>query len=145
MIINNGTDMVTIKVTVDWCGKNYAAYICDSRVGGVVLATSKTYSGLQKEAEESVRFQIEGCLNDGDDLPEDIQKGNYQLEFEKRISAVLHEVQQYTTLSALSRVTGIRQAQLSHYANAISQPRPLQRARIIEGLHKIGEFCMAVV
>ena len=137
--------MVTIKVTVDWCGKNYAAYISDSQIGGVVLVTSKTFSSLQKEAEESVRFHIEGCLNDGDELPEDIREGKYRLEFEKRISAVLHEVQQYTTLSALSRVTGIRQAQLSHYANAVSQPRPSQRARIIEGLHKIGEFCLAVV
>ena len=145
MTKNNVNDMVTIKVTVDWYGKNYAAYICDSQIGGAVLVTSKTFIGLQKEAEEGVRFHIEGCLRDGDKLPDAIRKGNYQLDYEKRISALLHEAQQYTTLSALSRVTGIRQAQLSHYANAVSQPRPPQRARIIEGLHKIGEFCLAVV
>ena len=137
--------MTTIKVLVDWCGKNYAAYIYDASIGGAVLTTNKTFSGLQKDTIESVRFQIEGCLQDGDQLPDDIKSGNYTLVFEKRISALLHEVQQYTTLSALSRVTGIRQSQLSHYANAVSQPRPMQRSRIIEGLHKIGEYCLTIV
>ena len=33
--------MEKIIVSVDWCGKNYAAYICDERIGGVVLATGK--------------------------------------------------------------------------------------------------------
>lgn len=137
--------MTTIKVLVDWCGKNYAAYIYDTQIGGAVLTTNKTFSGLQKDAIESVRFQIEGCLHDGDQLPDDIKSGNYKLVFEKRISALLHEVQQYTTLSALSRVTGIRQSQLSHYANAVSQPRQVQRNRIIEGLHRIGEYCLTIV
>ena len=68
----------------------------------------------------------------------------YILEYEKRISAILHEAQQYTTLSALSRITGIKHAQLSHYANAVSQPRPAQRTRILEGIHKIGESCLAL-
>lgn len=137
--------MDKIKVSVDWCGKNYAAYIRDERIGGAVLATGKTFEGMQKDAENGVRFQIEGCLLDGDDIPKSIQKGEYELVYEKRISAILHEAQQYTTLAALSRATGIRHAQLSHYANAISQPRPTQRARIIEGLHKIGEHCLALL
>lgn len=137
--------MDKIKVSVDWCGKNYAAYISDERIGGVVLATGKTFEEMQKDAEDGVRFQIEGCLLDGDDIPESIQKGEYELEYEKRISAILHEAQQYTTLAALSRATGIRHAQLSHYANNGSQPRPTQRARIIEGLHKIGEHCLSLL
>lgn len=137
--------MKRIKVLVDWCGKNYSAYIYDKQIGGAILTTNKTFVGLQKDTLENVRFHIEGCLKDGDQLSEDIRNGNYTLVFEKRISALLHEVQQYTTLSALSRVTGIRQSQLSHYANAVSQPRPTQRIRIIEGLHKIGEYCMTIV
>lgn len=137
--------MTTIKVLVDWCGKNYAAYIYDATIGGAILTTSKTFQGLQNETLENVSFHIEGCIKDGDPLPDDIKSGNYKLVFEKRISALLHEVQQYTTLSALSRVTGIRQSQLSHYANAVSQPRQVQRNRIIEGLHRIGEYCLTIV
>jgi len=131
--------MELIKVTVDWCGKNYAAYIYDTRLGGAILATAKTFEELQQEVEETIHFHIEGCIRDGDILPEEITAGQYELDFEKRISAILHEAQQYTTLSALSRVTGIRHAQLSHYANAVSQPRTPQRERIIEGLHTIGK------
>ena len=136
--------MEKIVIPVDWCGKNYAAYICDERICGVVLATGKTFEDLQKDAEEGIRTHIEGCLLDNDPIPESIQKGEYILEYEKRISAILHEAQQYTTLSALSRITGIKHAQLSHYANAVSQPRPAQRTRILEGIHKIGESCLAL-
>ena len=132
-------------MTVDWCGKNYASYIKDPRINGLVLSTGKTYEDLQRETEEGLRFHIEGCLADGDELPEFVRNGDYELVYEKRVSAILHEAQQYTTLAALSRVTGIRHAQLSHYANAVSQPRPEQRERIVEGLHKIAESCLALV
>ena len=91
-----------------------------------------------KETEEGLQFHLEGCINDGDPISEDIKNGNYELVYEKRVSAILHEAQQFTTLAALSRATGIRHAQLSHYANAVSKPRPEQCARIIEGLHTIG-------
>jgi len=36
------------------------------------------------------------------------------------------------------------QHQLSHYANGIKKPRPEQRRRIVEGLHKIGRELIAV-
>ena len=137
--------MEKLKVSVDWCGKNYASYINDPRINGLVLSTGKTYEDLQKETEEGLQFHLEGCIADGDKLPESIINGEYELIYEKRVSAILHEAQQYTTLTALSRVTGIRHAQLSHYANAVSKPRPEQRERIIEGLHTIGRELQEVV
>ena len=137
--------MEQIKVQVDWCGKNYASYINDPRICGVVLSTAKTFEKLKQETEEGVKFHIEACVADGDSIPQTICKGEYELVYEKRVSAILHEAQQYTTLTALSRVTGIRHAQLSHYANAVSQPRPEQIARIFEGLHRIGESCLALL
>lgn len=136
--------MEKIIVKVDWCGKNYASYINDPRINGLVVSTGKTFEELQKETEESLRFHIEGCIVDGDVIPESIRNGDYELVYEKRVSAILHEAQQYTTLAALSRTTGIRHAQLSHYANAVSKPRPEQCKRIIEGLHTIGKELQAV-
>ena len=76
--------MDKIKVMVDWCGKNYAAYICDDRIGGMILSTGKSLKELKQDTEESVRFHIEGCLLDGDPIPESFQKGDYELEYEKR-------------------------------------------------------------
>ena len=130
---------------VDWCGKNYAASISDSRINAVaVVVASKDYEALRRLAHEAVRFHIEGCASDGDTMPEWALSGDYALEFEPCFSAVLHNALQYTTLSALSRVTGIKHAQLSHYANAVSRPRDEQRRRIIEGMHKIGNACLSV-
>lgn len=131
--------MEKIKVIVDWCGKNYASYINDQCINGLVLSTGKTFEELQKETKEGLQFHIESCIADGDTIPEYIKNGDYELVYEKRVSAILHEAQQYTTLAALSRTTGIRHAQLSHYANAVSRPRPEQCERIIKGLHAIGK------
>ena len=46
--------MDKIKVMVDWCGKNYAAYICDNKIGGVILSTGKSLKELKQDTEESV-------------------------------------------------------------------------------------------
>ena len=136
--------MEQIKVLVDWCGKNYASYINDPRIGGVVLSTGKTFEELCHETEEGLQFQLECCIADGDPIPDSIKKGDYELVYEKCVSAILHEAQQFTTLAAISRATGIRHAQLSHYANAVSKPRPKQRERIVEGLRQIGTACLTL-
>ena len=137
--------MEQIIVTVDWCGKNYASYINDPRINGTVFSTGKTFDELRKETEEGLKFHIECCIADGDSIPESLAKGDYELVYEKCVSAILHEAQQYTTLAAISRATGIRHAQLSHYANAVSKPRQAQRERIKEGLRQIGTSCLALL
>ena len=137
--------MEQIKVTVDWCGKNYASYINDPRFYGVVLSTAKTFEKLQRETEKSLQFHLEGCIADSDHIAESIRNGDYELVYEKRVSAILHEAQRFTTLAAISRVTGIRQAQLSHYANAVCKPRPEQRERIMRGIRQIGTSCLELM
>lgn len=137
--------METIKSEMDWCGKNYAAYITDGRINASgIVVTAKTREALEEQLRDAVRFHIEGCVEDGDKLPDWATQGLYRIRIEPRTSALLHDAQMYTTLAAISRVTGIKHAQLSHYANAVSQPRPEQRARIIAGVHRIGEACMAM-
>lgn len=136
--------MEKIIVQVDWCGKNYAGYINDARLGGAVFTTGKTFSDLQSDTVKALQFHIESCLADGDKLPENIAEGKYTLEYEKRISAILHEAQKYTTLAALARVTGMKNAQLSHYANAVTQPKHAQKVRIVNGLKIIGQQCMSL-
>ena len=48
-------------------------------------------------------------------------------------------------MAAISRASGISQQQLSHYANGLKNPRPAQRQRIVEGIHRIGEKMLEVV
>ena len=136
--------MEKIQVLVDWCGKNYAAYIADERIKAeAIVVTAKTKDELKLKVQEALDFHIDGCIEDGDSLPQWAIDRAYELDIEPRISALLHDAQYYITLSALSRATGIKHAQLSHYANAVSQPKPAQRERIVSGIHEIGRACMA--
>lgn len=133
--------METIKVQIDWCGKNYAAYIYSPDFG-LVTTTAKTAEQIKEAAAKALRFHIEGCRADGDDLPKWLTDGNYTLQFEMRTSAMMHQMLDYTTIAALSRASGISHSQLSHYANAVAEPRPAQKQKIIDGFHAIGRACM---
>lgn len=136
-------DKKKLKVYVGWSGKNFCCELSED-IGGVVVVTAKTLSRLKEDFEESLRWHIEGCLADGDELPEYIAAGNYELEYELDSAAMLREAEQFTTMAAISRVTGINQKLLSHYANALKVPRPAQRQRIVDGLHEIGRQFLAV-
>ena len=63
---------------------------------------------------------------------------NIVFEFEMNIRALLHYFDGILTRSALARVTGINERQLGHYTTGHRNPRPAQRIKIIEGIHKIG-------
>ncbi|MCK9638406.1 MAG: hypothetical protein M0R39_00730 [Prolixibacteraceae bacterium] len=49
-----------------------------------------------------------------------------------------NQISDISTKAALSRITWINQRQLWHYASGMRKPRPAQRKRIEEGLHKLG-------
>lgn len=137
--------MEKIHVKVEWCEKNYGAVTECEVLNGVVAVTSKTYDGLMADLAEAVRFHVEGCLEDGDTLPEWLVKGDYEFDVELGISALLRRCEQFTSMAAISRASGISQQQLSHYANGLKNPRPAQRQRIVEGIHRIGEKMLEVV
>lgn len=131
--------METVKVTIDWCDRNYSAFIGE-KIGGVVIITDKSLEDLKKKLRGAVDAHIEDL---GEDAAEWLRRGDYAFEYEFTMSATLQNALNYTTLAALSRITGIRHAQLSHYANAVSRPKPQQSEKIISGLHAIGHACLA--
>lgn len=137
--------MANHKLTVDvsWTGKNFCCAWNDDDAGTVVV-TAKSLAKLKEDFEESLKWHIEGCVADGDNLPPYLVCGDYSLEYRLDTAALLRDAETYTTMAAISRASGINQKQLSHYANGIKQPRPLQRERIIAGLHTIGARIMAL-
>ena len=60
-------------------------------------------------------------------------------------SAFLRKCERYTSLAAIARASGINQQLLNHYASGLKIPRPSQRKRIVDGIHKIGEEFISVV
>ena len=116
--------MEKIIVNVSWCDKNFGAALSEN-VPGAVVVTAKTYDEL---------------IN----VPQWLRDGDYEFEYHLDAAALLQMCSPYASIAAISRVSGINQHQLSHYANGIKKPRPEQRRRIVEGLHRIGRELIAV-
>ena len=137
--------MEKIKVDVQWCDKNFGAKLSDNVPGAVVL-TAKSYEELLREVPETLRFHVEGMVQDGDDVPQWLRDGDYEFVYNLLdVATILRAYEPYISLAALSRASGINQHLLSHYANGMKQPRPQQRQRIVDGIHKIGRELLAVV
>lgn len=135
--------MERIIVNVSWCEKNFGASLSEN-VPGAVVITAKTYDELVDEVLSTLEFHIKGMVADGDDIPDWLRNGDYELEYHLDAAALLQMCSPYASIAAISRVSGINQHQLSHYANGLKKPRSAQRKRIVEGLHKIGRELIAV-
>jgi len=130
--------MEKIKVSISWSGDNYCANAQGDDLNGVIVATHKTLEGVKKEFQSALQFHIEGCLEDGDKLPEWLVSGNYEMEYVTEVSALLHSLDGVLTRSAIARVSGINERQIGHYASGHRTPRHQQREKIINGIHKIS-------
>lgn len=137
--------MEKIRVDVAWCNKNFSASLGEN-VPGAVIFTAATIDELYKEAKDTLRFHVEGMLFDGDDVPQWLVDGDYEFEYNfVNVAALIRACEPMVSIAAISRATGINQHQLSHYATGLKNPRPQQRARIVDGIHKIGRELLAVV
>lgn len=130
--------MEKITVNVAWCDKNFGGSFGES-VPGAVVFTARTFAELQQAAKETLEFHVSGMIEDGEDVPEWLKSGDYEFVYNyEDAAALLHAYEPYVSLAAISRASGINQGLLSHYANRLKKPRPEQRRRIVDGLHKIG-------
>jgi len=137
--------MEKIRVDVAWCNKNFSAQLGDN-VPGAVVFTANTPDELYKEAKETLEFHVQGMLEDGDEVPQWLVDGDYEFEYHYvNVAALIRICEPLISIAALSRATGINQHQLSHYANGIKNPRPHQRQRIVDGIHRIGQQLITVV
>ena len=136
--------MEKIHVLVGWSGKNFGTSIDDERIGGVVAVTAKTYGELQVRTREALEFHIEGVMEDGVEIPSWLAAGEYELEWEMELAAMIRHCEEYTSMTAIARAAGMDLRQLSHYANGVKRPRPQQRQRVIDGIHRIGRSLLMV-
>jgi len=132
--------MEAIKVFVSW-DENYGA-ASDDVLGCVAI--HKTLKGVKDAYASALAFHLKGMHEDGDEIPIKL-KGKYSLQFELNIQALLHHFEGILTRAALAKVTGINERQLGHYATGHRNPRPAQRIKIIEGIHRIGNEFISVV
>ncbi|MBR4826302.1 MAG: type II toxin-antitoxin system HicB family antitoxin [Bacteroidales bacterium] len=132
--------MGKIKVIVDYTN-NYAACPADDRIACV--STGRTLQEVKENIEQALQFHIEGMREDGDPIPEEFN-GNWEFEWELTARAMLHYTDGIVPKSALAKVTGINQQQLTHYASGYRVPRETMRQRLVDGLHSIAAMLYVI-
>lgn len=135
--------MEKIKVKIGWGGENYSCVI--ENVNGIVVASHSTLEGTKKEIKSALEFHVEGSVDDGDDIPEFIINGEYELEFELQTSAILKQLDGVVTRSALSKATQINERQLGHYIQGKREAREETRMKVLDGIKRIREELLNVV
>jgi len=132
--------MEKVTVLIEYTGNNYCAH-APILLGCV--STAGTLDEMKKNIKEAIVFHVETSLEFNDSIPE-VFKGSYELEFKLSTEALLNAYSDIFTKAALSRITGINERQLWHYASGMRKPRPQQRKRIEDGLHRLGAELMNV-
>ena len=132
--------MNTVIVDIYYTVNNYCA---NAPILLGCVSTGATLAEMKKNIKEAIDFHVETCIEDNEPIP-DVFKGEYQLEFKLSVEALLVAYSDVFTKAALSRITGINQRQLWHYASGMRKPRPAQRKRIEDGLHRLGHELLSI-
>lgn len=131
--------MEKVIVQIVW-NKNYGAAL--ELLPGCI-AVDHTLSGVKEGIRSAIEMHLKVMLDDGNPLPTAFLN-DYELVFELDSRALLHHFEGIITRSGLSKLTGINEKQLGHYAQGIRNPRPAQRKKIIQGFHQMAKELMEV-
>ena len=127
--------MKTVEVIVEYAGKNLSAYIKD-----VPIITVGNNLG---EVERNIREAIELYLEDNPN-PCELLTGEYELKFRVDTATFINYYSDIFTKAALSRITGINERQLWHYAAGVHKPRRKQAEKIQNGIRSLTKELEAV-
>jgi len=130
-------NMKTIKIIIEKANDHYAAYA--EEIWGV--------SGIgdtPTEAKNSVLEAIEIVKTNNKKLVPNELKGHYELEYQYDVQSLLNYYKGIFTNAAIEKVTGINQKLIQHYASGLKKPRPQQKKKIEEGLHRLGEELLSI-
>jgi len=132
--------MEKVLVEIEFTGNNYCAH---APILQGCVSTGGTLDEMKKNIKEAIESHVEVSLEHGDPIP-DVFKGKYELVFKLSTEAMLNAYSNVFTKTALSRITGINERQLWHYAAGVRHPHKTQSQRIMQGLHSLGRELIAV-
>ncbi|MBR5640458.1 MAG: type II toxin-antitoxin system HicB family antitoxin [Muribaculaceae bacterium] len=132
--------MTQLTVIIEQTENNYAAYI--EGIDGIV-ATGHSVDEIKTNMIEAIDLYVETCKEMDLEIPTELL-GDYSLTFKMDTKSMLAFYYGIFTKAGLSRLTGINQKQLWHYASGASSPRPAQKVKIENALHKLGEELLSV-
>ena len=127
--------MEKVRIYIDWMDHNFGAAPQNKAVACV--ATGKTLEEVEANIVQAILFHIEGMESHAEEIPSEF-KNEWKPEFVLTTRAQLRYSDNYITRKALSKETGIKEQQLSHYATGRKIPRPVTQRKIAEGIQSIS-------
>ena len=98
----------------------------------------KNLNDIKRDITEAIQVYKESCAELGVEIS-DLVKGEYELSFVIDATTFINYYSNIFTKAALSRITGINERQLWHYAAGLHKPRKRQLERIQRGVQSLTE------
>ncbi len=131
--------MKTVEVIVEHAGNNLSAYI----EGVPVITTGNDVKEIEKNMQEAVELYLESCKEMNIE-PVEVLQGEFTLKFKIDAATFINYYSSIFTKAALSRITGINERQLWHYAAGVHKPRKQQLEKIQKGINALTEELAAI-
>ncbi len=131
--------MKTVEVIVEHAGNNLSAYI----EGAPVITVGNDVKEIEKHMKEAVELYLESC-KEMNIAPVEILQGEFTLKFKIDAATFINYYSSIFTKAALSRITGINERQLWHYAAGVHKPRKQQLEKIQKGINALTEELSAI-
>jgi len=129
-----------VTVIVEYSGENLSAYI----KGAPIVAVGKDLKEIESNVVEAVELYKETCAETGVQIVE-ILNGELEYKYKVDTASFINYYSNIFTKAALSRITGINERQLWHYAAGVHKPRKRQLEKIENGIHKLSKELGAIV
>ncbi|MDO3390629.1 antitoxin HicB [Bacteroides sp. ET489] len=131
--------MKTVEVIVEHAGNNLSAYI----EGAPVITVGNDVKEIEKNMKEAVDLYLESC-KEMNIAPVEVLQGEFTLKFKIDAATFINYYSSIFTKAALSRITGINERQLWHYAAGVHKPRKQQLEKIQKGINALTEELAAI-
>ncbi len=122
--------MKYVEVIVEYGEKNLSAYIN----GAPIITVGDNLKEIEANMKEAVELYLEDNPN-----PAPIFQGEFELKFKIDAPAFINYYSGIFTKAALSRITGINERQLWHYAAGVHKPRKTQLEKIQSGIEALTQ------
>lgn len=132
-------DMRTVAVIVEEAGNNLSAYIEDAPV----ITVGNNIREIEENMKDAVELYLESC-KEMDITPVEVLQGEFTLKFKIDAATFINYYSSIFTKAALSRITGINERQLWHYAAGVHKPRKQQLEKIQKGINALTEELAAI-
>lgn len=124
--------MEKVKVIIEWASDGTISAMMEK---DMFAGMGDTVKAAVADMKEGVALYIKTAKEMGFPYKAYLD-GAYEIELEYDAVSALKYAREYIKDTKLAELTGIPAAQLGRYANDKSKPRPAQRRKIIEALHK---------